>query len=95
MVRDVLLIGDGFAEGFGDRFAIGSVAGLGNRIEELAAKEEKLRMRWQFINAGKYGTTSEDWLPSDPHSQYHKVFNSPKYQHVEVVLIMLGSCDSL
>lgn len=93
--RTILCIGDGFAEGFGDYFSIGSLCGLSNRIESLIRKDNRLRFRWQFVNAGKYGSTSNDWLPSNPNSLYNKIFGSSKFDQVEVVLIMLGSCDSL
>lgn len=93
VIRSVLCIGDGFIEGFGDRFVVGSLTGLCNRMNSTFKQEHKLRMVWQFINGGKYGSTTEDWLPSDRHSNYWKIVD--RYPNVQVVFIMLGSSDVL
>ena len=93
VIRSVLCIGDGFIEGFGDKFAIGLSSGLCNRMNHLFKQERKLRMEWQFINGGQYGSTTEDWLPIEAYSNYCRIVE--RYPQVQVVFIMLGSSDRL
>ena len=92
-VHSVLCVGDGFTEGFGDRYAIGSLTGPCNRMKVAFKEHSNLRMTWQFINAGKYGSTSEDWIPSDSHSLFWKI--NEKYACCKVVFITVGSMDTL
>merc|ERR1712100_134206 len=68
-------------------------SGLCNRMNLLFKQERKLRMEWQFINGGQYGSTTEDWLPIEAYSNYCRIVE--RYPQVQVVFIMLGSSDRL
>jgi len=59
----IVVVGDGFAQGFGDWVVMGSKPGVCGRLEDIIRKNARVRKKWRVYSRGKYMTTSADWLP--------------------------------
>lgn len=58
----IVIVGDGFAEGFGDAFVyFGHSGGISHYIKPLVAKEDKIKHQWQILNCGLTNSTSAQW----------------------------------
>jgi lysophospholipase L1-like esterase len=61
----ILVIGDGVAEGVGDRIAMGSEPGVVPKLQRIIdSSTGRLRHRWQVSNLGLSFSTLADWLPT-------------------------------
>jgi len=88
----VLVIGDDFAEGFGDYIPLFTNSGVCQYLASLTGAEygSRVRREWGFINEGVTGSTSGEWVPG---SKYYQRIIEKNYPKVEVVIIMLGVMD--
>ena len=60
----VLIIGDGFAEGFGDWIVCGRRAGMSRFLEKMLNADADVKSNWTVESRGHFGSCSEEWLPS-------------------------------
>lgn len=60
----MVIIGDGFALGFGDGVYFGHCGGIAHYLTSLIRKEVKIRHKWQILNQGIANTTAIDWSPT-------------------------------
>ncbi|TMW60583.1 hypothetical protein Poli38472_000625 [Pythium oligandrum] len=91
----VVIIGDDFAAGLGDYVTMTSSAGLARHLKGVIAGNDKVRHRWEIINAGIPGSFSQDWLLNAPTKYFESVFSSNKRtSDAEIVIVMLGSNES-
>jgi len=99
----VLVIGDGFAEGFGD--ALFRSPGISKRLQERLSANPSIKQSWTVFNRGHYAATSRDWLPSATHKPLYSQsgvkrtlwkdnFEQSWSNEAEVVLLMLGFSDN-
>jgi lysophospholipase L1-like esterase len=75
-VRKIVVIGDGFAEGFGDRVTfIWGAPGISGRLESHINEDDmrSTKQTWIGINRGQYKSTSDDWLPNKPRDDPNKL----------------------
>ncbi|TYZ64915.1 hypothetical protein PybrP1_001138 [[Pythium] brassicae (nom. inval.)] len=90
----VVVIGDDFAAGVGDFVTLGKPAGLAQHLAPLIAHNDKVRHRWEIVNAGVPGSTSADWLLNAPTQYYNSVFAARStVADAEIVIVMLGSTE--
>jgi lysophospholipase L1-like esterase len=89
--RKIVIIGDGFAEGFGDYVTIGQVAGMASSLSSSIAQEAKVKMTWKVLNLGRSGTGTADWLPSG--DLFKGIFEHKAYSDTDIVAICLGAND--
>ena len=59
-----VVIGDGFAEGFGDIVTGRSGAGLCYHLQNKADRDKRLRATWAVHNRGHFASSIADWLPT-------------------------------
>ena len=62
----LVVIGDGFAEGFGDFVTGRSSAGISYHLQNKADRDKRLRTTWVVQNRGHFATTIADWMPGAP-----------------------------
>ena len=58
-----VVVGDGFAEGFGDIVTGRSSAGLCYHLQNKADRDKRLRASWSVQNRGHFASCISDWLP--------------------------------
>jgi lysophospholipase L1-like esterase len=90
--RKLAIIGDGFAEGFGDYVTIGSVAGMASSLSSCIRQDALVKMTWKVLNLGKSGTGTSDWIPSG--DLFQSTFDHKAYADADIVLICLGANDA-
>jgi len=104
--KTILVVGDGFAEGFGDWVVFGRRAGAARFFEKLAAGDEYLRCSWRVESAGHFGSCSEEWIPSCSRKPtcsawgvretlWKDLVGSGAFARASVIVLMLGSMDRL
>lgn len=100
----LLVLGDGYAEGLGDWVMLFQSAGLTGRLQRLVAREPRLRQHWRFVNLGRSGTVTGDWLNAanvGPGGEggtegllYRRLQNA-SLADAEVVVVIVGAMDVL
>ncbi|KAG0002371.1 hypothetical protein BGZ80_000841 [Entomortierella chlamydospora] len=97
----IVVLGDDHALGVGDYSSMVSGSGIAFKLGRELAKEGAIRQSWQIYNRGEYKTNTEDWLhPADSKriekpELMIKLIHDPKYLKAEIVIVMLGSYDTL
>ncbi|KAK3827513.1 MAG: SGNH hydrolase-type esterase domain-containing protein [Benniella sp.] len=97
----IIILGDDHALGVGGYSTLTGGSGIVPKLAKELAKETSVRQSWQIYNRGEYRTSTEDWLLSADSKRLEKpkllnrVFQDPKYQMADIVIVMLGSCDVL
>eukprot|EP00941_MAST-03F_sp_MAST-3F-sp1_P002276 g2276.t1 len=93
----IVVIGDGFAQGFGDSSYFGGKSGIAQYLESFLRKESRVRQKWIVLNCGQRGARTSDWLPETEgnatNSFFKDTFSSSKYRDCEIVIISLGYHD--
>eukprot|EP00127_Corallochytrium_limacisporum_P000119 Clim_evm2s5 gene=Clim_evmTU2s5 len=92
----VVVIGDGYAAGFGDYNIIGRYPGIPYNIPNETAKETALRIDVRTYSAGVLGSTAKDWEPKQAggSSLYDSMIkNNAKYQDAQYIIVIVGSND--
>ncbi|ETV71171.1 hypothetical protein, variant 1 [Aphanomyces astaci] len=90
----IVIIGDGFAAGFGDWITMASSGGLSEYIAHEISKEDKIRHKWQVINRGIVDTDSSQWHPTSSTKYFQSVMSTPQLRDADVVLVVVGSMDA-
>ncbi|ETW01793.1 hypothetical protein H310_06372 [Aphanomyces invadans] len=90
----IVIIGDGFAAGFGDWITMATSGGLSQYLAQEVAKEDKIRHRWQVINRGILDTDSSQWHPTSSTKYFQDVFSVPQLRDADIVMVIVGSIDS-
>ncbi|ORX92121.1 SGNH hydrolase [Basidiobolus meristosporus CBS 931.73] len=96
----IVLIGDGFALGFGGTLIPGLGGGIATALYLKLIDDRAIKQTWQIYNRGVYGSTSEDWLPSAESKRKVKAHllettvNEPKLADAEVYIVLVGSNDA-
>ncbi|KAF0743086.1 hypothetical protein LEN26_010391 [Aphanomyces euteiches] len=91
----IVIIGDGFAAGFGDWVTMDSPGGLARYIaNEIAQEESKVRHKWQVINRGILDTDSSQWHPTASTKYFQDTFSKHQLRDADIVLVIVGSMDS-
>ena len=66
----IVVLGDGFAEGFGDWVTCGTVAGLATKLTtalgQTATSVRGVLHNWTVLNVGHLGSSSVEWRPTHP-----------------------------
>eukprot|EP00753_Platysulcus_tardus_P000904 PLAT10777.1.p1 GENE.PLAT10777.1~~PLAT10777.1.p1 ORF type:complete len:279 (+),score=132.21 PLAT10777.1:38-838(+) len=100
----VLIVGDGFAAGMGDRWSPGETSGAAVHAERAINALPAVKARWYVLNRGYFGSTAQDWSPvheSRP-AYFGWASSQPLWKEVmlqadtvqaEVVVFMVGSMD--
>ncbi|KAK9760305.1 hypothetical protein K7432_015819 [Basidiobolus ranarum] len=95
----IVIIGDGFALGFGGTLIPGLGGGIATALHLKLADDRNIKQTWQLYNRGSYGSTSEDWLPSAESKRkvkahlLEKTVNERKIADAEVYFVLVGSED--
>uniref|UniRef100_K3W6Y8 SGNH hydrolase-type esterase domain-containing protein n=1 Tax=Globisporangium ultimum (strain ATCC 200006 / CBS 805.95 / DAOM BR144) TaxID=431595 RepID=K3W6Y8_GLOUD len=92
-LHKAVIIGDDFAAGIGDYITIGNAGGIAQYLSPIIAQSDKVRHRWEIINAGVPGSTSADWLLNAARQNYKNVFSSRSMGDAEIVIVILGSVE--
>ncbi|KAF0694427.1 Aste57867_14724 [Aphanomyces stellatus] len=92
-VHKIVIIGDGFAAGFGDWVTMDSAGGLAQYIAKEIVNEPKIRHKWKVINRGILNSDSADWHPTSQTKYFQDVFSTRQLRDAEVVLVIVGSID--
>eukprot|EP01065_Artemidia_motanka_P017051 TRINITY_DN20619_c1_g1_i1.p1 TRINITY_DN20619_c1_g1~~TRINITY_DN20619_c1_g1_i1.p1 ORF type:complete len:322 (+),score=88.54 TRINITY_DN20619_c1_g1_i1:90-1055(+) len=103
--RDILVIGDEHASGFGDWLIFGQEPGYGKYLDQELRADKDVKFVWSVFANGHLGSRSDDWLPrnaSKPRRFGWSVFTSlfedafgPSNMHsgCDMVIIHLGWHD--
>mmetsp|Transcript_12505 Transcript_12505/g.16413 ORF Transcript_12505/g.16413 Transcript_12505/m.16413 type:complete len:306 (-) Transcript_12505:108-1025(-) len=98
----VLIIGDGFAEGVCDWVAAYNHSGVSKYLYKHVYEADNLRQTWAFVNRGRAGTISEDWIPDpeepeegepNPKRLFEKMMDNSATNDAAVVVIIVGTMD--
>ncbi|OQS02575.1 hypothetical protein THRCLA_05071 [Thraustotheca clavata] len=90
----IVIIGDGFAAGYGDYITMDTPGGLAKYLKSAMAKDNNIRHNWQIINRGIMGTDSSQWTPMADTKLFNDVFGQKEYRDADIVLVILGSMDA-
>eukprot|EP00003_Mantamonas_plastica_P002031 TRINITY_DN1147_c0_g3_i1.p1 TRINITY_DN1147_c0_g3~~TRINITY_DN1147_c0_g3_i1.p1 ORF type:complete len:333 (+),score=77.81 TRINITY_DN1147_c0_g3_i1:1095-2093(+) len=104
----VVVIGDEYGLGFGDKIVYGTNPGI---CRTLAGKYQdykpvKIRTQWFFHNRAHFASTTRNWLPdtesvplfksgSVSKNLFHDLFESSRVADCSMVLIMFGYADNI
>ena len=104
--RNIVVIGDSIAAGFGDWIKMGQNAGVVWRLKEQIAADENIVLKWKLWNCGHFAATSDEWNPSaltPPKYMawtvgwkplFHRVFGgASSTAESDVVIVIVGSFD--
>eukprot|EP01062_Namystynia_karyoxenos_P070201 TRINITY_DN65592_c0_g1_i1.p1 TRINITY_DN65592_c0_g1~~TRINITY_DN65592_c0_g1_i1.p1 ORF type:complete len:355 (+),score=90.97 TRINITY_DN65592_c0_g1_i1:79-1065(+) len=64
--RDILIIGDETAIGFGDWLVCGQEPGYGKYLQQELKGAKDVKFEWSVFSEGHLGARSDDWLPLGP-----------------------------
>lgn len=98
--HSVLMLGDGFAEGFGDGSIIfGHRGGLAHYMPKLIGKSDIIRHQWTISNAGITDSRAKDWSPLNltkkgEKNYFHSLCSTLEFAQAEIVVILVGSMDA-
>lgn len=93
--RTVLIIGDGLAEGVGDRLAQG---GPTLRLQKLMADEKErgvLKMNWNVVSLGRLHSDSKIWAVSRDSTLFEKTFVKGEGKNAHIVIVICGGGESV
>lgn len=93
--RNILIIGDAIALGYGD--TVGH-CGLATRLASLirtSREETNLRMNWNVLTAGKMNSKASDWAPGSPNRLFEETIMRGPFKKADVVIVVLGAHDDL
>eukprot|EP00516_Mucochytrium_quahogii_P010109 CAMPEP_0203778854 /NCGR_PEP_ID=MMETSP0099_2-20121227/8287_1 /ASSEMBLY_ACC=CAM_ASM_000209 /TAXON_ID=96639 /ORGANISM=" , Strain NY0313808BC1" /LENGTH=258 /DNA_ID=CAMNT_0050678527 /DNA_START=113 /DNA_END=889 /DNA_ORIENTATION=+ len=102
----VTVIGDGIAEGFGEKPTIGRVSGIGSHLMRRFSEDDKVRHFWEVLNLGHFGATSKDWTPDHKEKPaclqlgvkatlWKDMLQSNKYTEADILVLIVGSMDKV
>ncbi|OQS01666.1 hypothetical protein ACHHYP_00421 [Achlya hypogyna] len=90
----IVIIGDGFAAGYGDYITFDSPGGLAKYLRAAMSQDAKIRHNWQVLNCGIVDTDSSQWTPMASTKYFHDIFSKAEYKDADIVLVMVGSMDA-
>eukprot|EP00126_Sphaerothecum_destruens_P008093 Sdes_comp20087_c0_seq4m13035 len=61
----IIVLGDGYASGFGDWVVLGHNSGICGYLEKEIAAKENIRQKWYVRSCGVAFSTSSDWIEKD------------------------------
>ena len=88
----ILILGDDFAAGVGDKQEFYKVQGITGHLQMELARLHEIKQTWRIYNLGVPGSTSQDWLLK-PGSLLDKVLKNKEYNDCKIVILMLGLVD--
>jgi hypothetical protein len=105
--KKVLIIGDDFAEGYGDYVQCMTIPGIAEKLASFCESEPRLHQTWHIINGGIAQTTSDDWLPHARALSFKRLWRrmagqncwqaiveNQRYDDAQIVVLAVGSKDA-
>ena len=95
----IAVVGDGFAEGVGDRVDAFTAAGVARHLQALLDKKRSIdfKQRWQVLNWGSARSRSADWSAPEG-ARFARAFGDRRHRAVadaDVVVVLVGTTDVL
>ncbi|CCI39356.1 unnamed protein product [Albugo candida] len=88
----ILIIGDDFASGIGDSFHLGNSGGLSTALHGFIQRSDKIRHKWEVINAGIPLSKTDDWQAGAKY--FDRIFRTGSARDAEIVVVIAGSIEA-